>query len=79
MKKFDFFNNFVKRYIVGVKIKKNRWKIIDIFNIFAQNIDWGYTSEPPRRGGSKEYHQSMFWSKNKKTRYTPVNPIFISV
>ena len=35
--------------------------------IFAQNIDCGYTLEPPRRGGSNEYPQSMFWSKNKKT------------
>ena len=39
---------------------------IPIFLIFAQNIDCGYTLEPPRRGGSNEYPQSMFWSKNKK-------------
>ena len=37
---------------------------IDIFLIFAKNIDCGYTIEPPRRGGSNEYLQSMFWSKN---------------
>ena len=30
--------------------------------------------EPPRQGGSNEYPQSMFWSKNKKNRYTPANP-----
>ena len=45
------------------------WKILSefvIFLIFAQNIDCGYTLEPPRRGGSNEYPQSMFWSKNKK-------------
>ena len=30
-----------------------------IFNIFAQNIDLGYTLEPPQRGGSNEYPQSM--------------------
>ena len=48
----------------------------DIFLIFAQNMDCGYTLEPPRRGGSNEYPQSMFWSKNKKNRYTPVNPSF---
>ena len=47
-----------------------------IFLIFAQNIDCGYTLEPPRRGGSNEYPQSMFWSKNKKNRYTPVYPSF---
>ena len=31
-----------------------------IFLIFAQNIDCGYSLEPPRRGGSNEYPQSMF-------------------
>ena len=47
-----------------------------IFLIFAQNIDCGYKLEPPRRGGSNEYPQSMFLSKNKKNRYTPANPNF---
>ena len=46
------------------------------FFFFAQNIDCGYTLEPPRRGGSNEYPQSMFWSKNEKNRYTPANPSF---
>ena len=32
--------------------------------------------EPPRRGGSNEYPQSIFWSKNKKNRYTPAYPSF---
>ena len=32
--------------------------------------------EPPRRGGSNEYPQSMFWSKSKKNRYTPAYPSF---
>ena len=31
-----------------------------IFLIFARNIDYGYSLEPPRRGGSNEYQQSMF-------------------
>ena len=44
--------------------------------MFAQNIDCGYTLEPPRRGGSNEYPQSMFWSKHKKNRYTPAYPSF---
>ena len=47
-----------------------------VFLIFAQNIDCGYTLEPPRRGGSNEYPQSMFWSKNKKNRYTTAYPSF---
>ena len=36
------------------------------FLFLLQNIDCGYSLEPPRRGGSNEYPQSMFWSKNKK-------------
>ena len=31
--------------------------------IFAQNIDCGYSLEPPCRGGSNEYPQSTFWAK----------------
>ena len=57
-------------------IKKFRLKMFNIFLIFALNIDCGYTLEPPRRGGSNEYPQSMFWSKNKKNRYTPANHSF---
>ena len=65
----------------GDKNEKFYWKIFDIFLIFAQNIDCGYTLEPPRRGGSRrggsnEYPQTMFWSKNKKNRYTPAYPSF---
>ena len=54
-------------------------KNLDIFLIFAQNIDCGYTLEPPRRGGSNEYAQSMFCSKNKKNRFTPGlrTPVFL--
>ena len=51
-----------------VKIENYREKNFHIFLIFAQNIDCGYTLEPPRRGVSNEYPQSMFWSKNKKNR-----------
>ena len=61
---------------LALKPEKIQLKNFDIFLIFAQNIDCGYTLEPPRRGGSNEYPQSMFWSKNKKNRYTPANPSF---
>ena len=37
-----------------------------IFLIFAQNIDCGYSLEPPRQGGSNEYPQSMFLAKIRK-------------
>ena len=48
----------------------------DIFHISAQNIDSGYSLEPPRWGGSNEYPQSMFWAEIRKLMYTPVNPSF---
>ena len=48
----------------------------DIFHISAQNIDCGYSLEPPRRRGSNEYPQSMFWAEIRKIMYTPVNPSF---
>ena len=58
------------------KNEKIQTKNSDIFHIFAQNIDCEYSLEPPRRGGSNEYPQSMFLSRNKKIMYTPVNPSF---
>ena len=36
-----------------------------IFFLFLP-IDCAYTLEPPCRGGSNEYPQSMFWSKIRK-------------
>ena len=47
-----------------------------IFHISAQNIDCGYSLEPPRRGGSNEYPQSMFLSRNKKNNVYPCKPQF---
>ena len=35
-------------------------KKIDFCLMFAQNIDRGYSLEPPRWGGSNEYPRSMF-------------------
>ena len=43
----------------------------EIFHISAQNIDCGYSSEPPHQGGSNEYQQSMFLSRNKKNNVYP--------
>ena len=53
-----------------------RIKISDIFHISAQNIDCGYSLEPPRRGGSNEYPQSMVLSRNKKNNAYPCKPHF---
>ena len=48
----------------------------DSFHISAQNIDCGYSLEPPRRGGSNEYPQFIFLEEIRKIMYTPVNPRF---
>ena len=57
---FKYIENFISKY----------WNFLDknsdIFHITAQNIDCGYSLEPPRRGGSNEYTQSMFLIRNKK-------------
>ena len=48
--------------ILKILLQKNEnfhLKISDIFHISAQNIDCGYSLEPPRRGGSNEYPQFM--------------------
>ena len=51
-------------------------RISDIFHISTQNIDCGYSLEPPRKGGSNEYPQSMFLSRNKKNNVYPCKPQF---
>ena len=48
----------------------------DSFHISAQNINCGYSLEPPRRGGSNEYPLSMFLSRNKKINVYPCKPQF---
>ena len=57
---FKYTENFTTKKKVNFQIK-----ILIFFHISAQNIDCGYSLEPPRRGGSNEYPQSMFLSKNK--------------
>ena len=51
-------------------------KTLILFYISAQNIDCGYSLEPPRQGGSNEYPQSMFLSGNKKNNVYPCKPQF---
>ena len=56
------------KYIENFTTKKGKFsdKNFDIFHSFAQNIDCGYSLEPPRWGSSNEYLQSMFLGRNKK-------------
>ena len=68
---FNYIENFTTK----------NWKFSDknndIFFIFLlKNIDCGYSLEPPRRGGSNEYQQSMFLSRDKKTSVYPCKPQF---
>ena len=48
----------------------------DFFHISAQNIDCGYSLEPPRQSGFNEYPQSMFLSRNKKNNVYLCKPQF---
>ena len=48
----------------------------DIFHISSQNVDYGYSLKPPRRGGSNEYPQSMFLSRKKKNNVYTCKPQF---
>ena len=81
---FNYTENFTTK-----KNKKISDKNSDVFNISAQNIDCWYSLEPPRRGDSNEYPQSVFaeavltsthnlcfWAEKRKIMYTPVNPSF---
>ena len=61
------------------KKKKFQLKNSDIFHISAQNIDCGYSLEPPRRGGSNEDPQSMLLNRNKKHNVYPCKPQFYYV
>ena len=68
------YSNILK--ILPPKNENFQIKNPDIFHTSAQNIDCGYSLEPPRRCGSNEYPQSMFMSRNKKNNVYPVNPSF---
>ena len=65
--------------ILKLSIPKFSDKNSDIFHISAQNIDGGYSLEPPRRGGSNEYPQSMFLSRSKKNNVCPCKPQFYNI
>ena len=56
------------KYIEDLTTENSKFsdKKSDIFHISAQNINCGYLLELPRKGGSNEYPQSVFLSRNKK-------------
>ena len=71
---FKYIENFTTKK--GGKIYK---KNSDIFHISVQNIDCGYSLETPRRGGSNEYPQPIFLSRNKKNNVYPCKPQFFYI
>ena len=70
-RQFKYIKNFTTKKNEKFQIKNSY-----ILHISAKNIDCGYSLEPPRRGGSNEYPQSMFLAEIRKIMYTPVNPSF---
>ena len=48
----------------------------DVSHSSAQKIDCKYSLEPPHRGGSNEYLQSMILSRNKTNKVYPCKPQF---
>ena len=68
------YSNILK--ILPPKNENFQIKKSDIFHISAQNINCGYSLEPPRRGGSNEYPQSMFLSRHKKNNVHLCKPQF---
>ena len=62
--------------ILPRKYEKYSDKKSDTFHISAQNIDCWYSLEPPQRGGSNEYPQSIVLSRNKKNNVYPCKPQF---
>ena len=65
------------------KFTTKKWKFSDkysdIFHISAQNLDCGCSLEPPHQGGSSEYSQSMFLSRNKTSNVYPCKPKFYHI
>ena len=65
------------KYIENFATKN--WKFSDnsdICHISAQNTDCGYSLEPPHRGGSNEYPQSMYLIRKKENNVYPCKPQF---
>ena len=58
------YSNILK--ILQPKPENFQIKNSDIFHISAQTIDCGYSLEPPRRGGSNEYHNLCFLAEARR-------------
>ena len=70
------------KYTENVTTKKEKFQIKKILMFFfidisAQNIDCGYSLEPPRQGGSNEYPQSIFWAEINKCNVYPCKLVLL--
>ena len=54
------YSNILK--ILSPKNENFQIKNSDIFHVSAQNIDCGYSLEPPQRGGSTSTHEAVLTS-----------------
>ena len=73
------YENAPIQYIENFTSKTENFQIKNsFFYISAQNIDYEYSLEPPRRGGSNEYPQSIFMSRNKTNNLYPLKPQYKS-
>ena len=63
--KFTFRKHADSNILKILQPKKEKFQIknSEIFYMSPQNINCGYSLEPPRRGGSNEYPLSMFLAK----------------
>ena len=71
---FFFYSNILK--ILPPENEIFQIKNSNIFHVSARTIDYGYALEPPRRGGSDEYPQSMFGAEIRKNNAYPCKPQF---
>ena len=69
------------KYIENFTTRKGTFQIkkSDLFHISAQNIDCGYSLEPPLWGGSNEYPQSINLIRNMKNNVYPCKPKFFYI
>ena len=68
------YSNILK--ILPPKNENFQIKILILFHISAQNIDYGYSLELSQWGSSNKHPQSMFLSRNKKNNVYPCEPQF---
>ena len=75
---FSIMKTRLFKYIENFTFKNRKFsdkKNFDIFSYFCSKyIVCGYSLEPLRRGGSIEYPQSIFLSRNKKNNVYPCKP-----